>query len=241
MELMDYRMNSELDGLGSAGGYNLSDRPAVDALRALSLASEDHELAVVGGFAVRMYVARHGSYDEMAKDRRTKDIDVDATEHYSKPAFRNGIGRELSSYLEQMGYYPDVWTKGHRNFGVDVVDEDPNGKLFISLPRRSEKNYSIFKDVVKREYDNSIEIPIPNYEKQKIRVLRPEDIVPAKLHRFRPKDVIDLKLLLKITNDYSDMPFDLRYFKEADLQWCGGVEKLVDDDVTKLKKLRESL
>ena len=241
MELENYSVQSGLGELSLYRGYNLSDKPALDALRALSRASENHELVVVGGVAVRMYVARHGGSDEMSKDRRTKDIDVDTTEHYSKPVFRDGVGRELASYLEQMGYYPNIWTKGHRNFGVDVTYDDSNGILFISLPRRSDKNYSIFKDVIKREYNNSIEIPIPNYESQKIRVLRPEDIVPAKLHRFRPKDVTDLTLLLKITKDCSDIPFDWRYFKEVDLQWCGGVEKLVDDDVTKLKKLRESL
>jgi len=241
MELENYSVQSGLGELPLYRGYNLSDKPALDALRALSRASETHELVVVGGVAVRMYVAHHRDSDEIAKDRRTKDIDVDTTEHYSKPVFRDGVGRELASYLEQMGYYPNIWTKGHRNFGVDVLNEEPNGVLFLSLPRRSDKNYHMFKDIVKREYDNAVELPVPGYEDHKLKVIRPEDIIPAKLHRLKPKDFTDIALLLKITKDSGDFPFDWRYFRDADLQWCGGVDKLVEDDTTKLKKLLESL
>ncbi|MCX6820768.1 MAG: nucleotidyl transferase AbiEii/AbiGii toxin family protein [Candidatus Aenigmarchaeota archaeon] len=238
----EYSVCSELVDVPSFTGYNLSDKPALDALKALSLASETHELEVVGGFAVRMYVANNcGDKDVLAMDRRSKDIDVDTTEHYSKPSFRSGIGKELAGHLYSMGYYPYVWTKGRRNFGVDVTNEDPNGVLFLSLPRRSDKNYQIFKDIVKREYDNAVELPVPGYEKHKLKVIRPEDIVPAKLHRLKPKDFTDITMLLKVTKDSDDIPFDWRYFREADLQWCGGVDKLVEDDITKLKKLRECL
>jgi len=242
MKPVDYGVCSELVDLPSFKGYNLSDKPALDALKTLSMASETHELAVAGGFAVRLHVANKcDDKDVLAMDRRSKDIDVNTPEHYSKPSFRNGIGKELAEDLYRMGYCPYVWTKGHRNFGVDVLNEEPNGVLFLSLPRRSDKNYQMFKDVVKREYDNAIEIPVPGYEDHKLRVIRPEDIIPAKLHRLKPKDFTDIALLLKITKDSGDLPFDWRYFRDADLQWCGGVDKLVDDDITNLKKLREGL
>jgi hypothetical protein len=242
MKPAEYSMCSEFVDMPSFKGYNLSDKPALDALRALSMASENHELEVVGGFAVRLYVADScDNKDVLVMDRRSKDIDVDTPEHYSKPSFRNGIGKELAGYLYEMGYYPYVWTKGRRNLGVDVLNEDPNGVLFLSLPRRSEKNYQMFKEVVKREYENAVELPVPGYEDHKLKVIRPEDIIPAKLHRLKPKDFTDIALLLKITKDSGKFPLDWSYFREADMQWCGGVDKLVEDDITKLKKLRESI
>jgi hypothetical protein len=215
------------------GVYNLKDDPVLDSLTAISRISDGHQTCVVGGMATNLYC-----WPEIPRSG-TNDIDLNTVTYLTKNKFHKGIGRDLSKELEELGYSPRLWASG-RNFGMNVTDDDEKGVLFITLPNRSRKHYKSHLPIMDREYENSMEIEIPNREGEKIRVIRPEDIIAPKLRRLGLKDVLDISYLLKAIKK-SGIGFDSGYLEESSRDWHFGIEDFVRHDLEKFEHIKNDV
>ena len=209
-------------------GYHLVEPPVLDSLSTLSRIPNRRDLMVVGGTALSLYC-----YEKFPTGiRETDDVDVSSREYLTRSQFNAGIGLEIYHILEKMGYQPNIM-RSHKDFTVRVVEQtELNDAFYICVSRRSRKYREIVEKRILREFENAVELNVPETE-NKVFVARFEDVLAPKIQMMREKDVRDIKAVLK----FGPEP-DMKYLEDALVIWSGGSELTANEHLEKFKRIK---
>jgi len=197
--------------------FDLDELIVQHSLSALGKLPKKRDVFVAGGIATQLY-----NLDKRELLRPTSDIDLPDISNEDFKEFVAGKGNELKEILEKEGYKVQL-KRGHYSNNV-LVRKD--SELFsLNFTRYNKELHDKTAHITKREYENSSSINLPWNTTQKLKIIRPEDILANKSKRVSSADesIISKEgILYSIFLDYAkNGDFKHLEMPEWDLKkWC---------------------